>query len=55
MNKDLQDMIQVSCEEIITDADEAQMEYERGERADMEGLAPRPLSPPNNTIETHSQ
>ena len=32
MNKDLQDMIQVSCEETITDADEAQMEYERGER-----------------------
>ena len=34
--KDLQDMIQVSCEEAITDADEAQMEYVRGVREEEE-------------------
>ena len=32
MMNDLSDMIQVSCEENITAADEAQMEHERGER-----------------------
>ena len=29
---DIMDMVQVGCEEAITDADEAQMEHERGER-----------------------
>ena len=28
----MHDMIHVGCEELITEADEAQMEYERGER-----------------------
>ena len=30
MMNDLQDMIQVSCEESVTAADEARMEYDRG-------------------------
>ena len=31
MMNDIMDMVHVGCEELITEADEAQMEYERGE------------------------
>jgi len=32
MMNDIMDMVHVGCEEMITAADEAQMEHERGER-----------------------
>jgi len=31
MMNDIMDMVHVGCEELITEADEAQMEHERGE------------------------
>ena len=30
--RELMDMVQVGCEEMVTSADEAQMEHERGQR-----------------------